>query len=267
MEKSLDRKLAALKADSGAREFIIADAKDADMAYGIAAPGKSPEYHHGEARYRTLDEYREQIRQVIRQGVVDIVLMSASTNEVLTIEERLFDGSPLTPAARANDTTDIHVARGSAYVRQPSRPFRSATIDHIQCGKAACEPGERWLGANLGLYSVTFNNDLERDLQTLEALKAFRIEAEQKDFHYFLEVFDPNTPVDLHPEQIGGFINDLIVRSLAGVTRRGMPLFLKMVYHILSFQFGAIFCYASKHEDSLATNTRFFVGRKRIDKF
>ncbi len=231
MEKSLDRKLAALKADPGTREFIIADAKDADMAYGIAAPGRSPEYHHDETRFRTLEEYREQIRQVIRQGVVDIVLMSASTNEVLTIEERLFDNSTITPAARANDTSDIHVARGGTYIRQPSRPFRSTTIDHIQCGKAVCDPGERWLGANLGLYSVTFNNNLERDLETLEAFKAFRIEAEQKGFRYFLEVFDPNAPVELHPEQIGEFVNDLIVRSLAGVTKRGMPVFLKMVYH------------------------------------
>lgn len=231
MEKSLDRKLAILKENRSAKEFIIADAKDADMAYGISAPGKSPEYHHGEVRYRTLDEYRQQIREVIRQQLVDIVLMSASTNEVLTIEERLFDDSPITPAARANDTTDIHVVRGNLYARQPSRPFRTATIDHIQCGKSSCTPGERWLGANLGLYSVTFNNDLERDLDTLEAFKRFRIEAEEKDFRYFLEVFDPNAPVGLSPDQIGAFVNDHIVRSLAGVTRKGMPLFLKMVYH------------------------------------
>ncbi len=231
VEKSLDRKLAALRANIDCGEFIIADAKDADMAYGIAAPGKSPEYYHDEARYRTLDEYREQIRQVIRQGLVDIVLMSASTNEVLTIEERLFDHSPLTPAARANDTSDIHVVRGGTYFREPSMPYRSATIDHIQCGKATCEPGERHLGANLGLYSVTFNNDLRCDLASLERFKEFRIEAENKGFRYFLEVFDPNAPKNLHPEQIGAFVNDHIVRSLAGVTRRGMPLFLKMVYH------------------------------------
>jgi hypothetical protein len=231
MEKSLDRKLAALRADPAAMEFIIADAKDADMAYGIAAPGKSPEYHHGEGRHRTLDEYRDQIREVIRQGVVDIVLMSASTNEVLTIEERLFDDSPLTPAARANDTTDIHVVRGGVYPSEPSRPFRTATIDHIQCGKWQCEPEERIRGANLGLYSVTFNNILERDLATLEAYRQFRIEAEQRGFRHFLEVFNPNAPQNLDPEKIGAFINDLIVRTLAGVTRRGMPLFLKMVYH------------------------------------
>jgi len=37
MEKSLDVKLAKIKADPNCREFILADAKDADMAYGIAA--------------------------------------------------------------------------------------------------------------------------------------------------------------------------------------------------------------------------------------
>src|SRR5262245_35417347 len=108
--KSLDRKLAAIHADpSGCREFIIADAKDADMAFGIGAPGLSPERHDGEARFRTLAEFRDQIRQIVRQGVVDIMLMSASTNEVLTLDERIFDDSHVTPAIRANDTTDIHV--------------------------------------------------------------------------------------------------------------------------------------------------------------
>ena len=39
MKKSLDAKLAAIHANPGCREFIIADAKDADMALGIGAPG------------------------------------------------------------------------------------------------------------------------------------------------------------------------------------------------------------------------------------
>src|SRR5436190_10403681 len=96
MQKSLDTKLAAIHADpSGCREFILADAKDADMAFGIGAPGLSPERHDGETRFRTLTEYREQIRQIARSELVDIVLMSASTNELLTIRERLFDDSPV----------------------------------------------------------------------------------------------------------------------------------------------------------------------------
>ena len=170
MKKSLETKLAAIHTDPGCREFIIADAKDADMALGIGAPGQSPEMHSGEVRFRTLEEYREQMRLITRSGLVDIMLMSASSNYALTFRERLFDDSPVTPAVRANDTTDIHLARGATYHEQPSRPFRTASIDHIQCGHMDCAPEERGQGANLGLYSVTFNNNLERDLATLRAI-------------------------------------------------------------------------------------------------
>src|SRR5262249_48856970 len=83
MQKSLDRNLAAIHADpSGCREFILADAKDADMAFGVGAPGQSPEQHAGELRFRTLAEYREQIRQIARSELVDIMLMSASTSDL-----------------------------------------------------------------------------------------------------------------------------------------------------------------------------------------
>lgn len=230
MEKSLDIKIRNILQNRNCNDFILADAKDADMAFGIAAPGKSPEHHAHEGKFRTLAEYREQIRRVIQQAQVDIVLMSASTNEILTIEERLFDNSPLTPAARANDTTDIHVVTGGHYISQPARPFRTATIDHIQCGKYSCNAEERTLGANLGLYSVTYNNDLELDLHTLEKFREFRIEAEKKGFRYFLEVFNPNNPDAVEPDKLGQFINDRIVRDLAGVTKAGRPLFLKVVY-------------------------------------
>lgn len=230
--KSLDRKLAAIHADpSGAKDFILADAKDADMAFGIGAPGQSPEAHAGEVRFRTLAEYRQQIREVIRQELVDIVLMSASTNDLLTLGEGLFENSPITPAGRANDASDVFVVRGGHYLEPPARPFRSASLDHLQCGHVACEPAERIRGANLGLYSVTFNNRLEDDLRTLEEYKQFRQEAEAKGFRHFLEVFDPNAPADLNPEQVPSFINDMIARTLAGVAQAGRPVFLKIVYH------------------------------------
>src|SRR4029079_17860743 len=109
MQKSLDRKLAAIHADpAGAKDFILADAKDADMAFGIGAPGQSPEMHAGEVRMRTLAEYRQQIRQIVRQGLVDIMLLPPTTNAALTLQEGLFEGSHVTPAARANDTSDIY---------------------------------------------------------------------------------------------------------------------------------------------------------------
>jgi hypothetical protein len=230
MEKSLDTKLAEIHADpTGSNAFILADAKDADMAFGMAAPGRSPE--HVDGGFRSLAEFREIIRQNVQQGLLDIMLMSVSINEVLTIRERIFDSSPVTPAVRANDTTDIHVARGGSYPKVPARPFRTAVIEHAQCGQIDCDESQRHLGANLGLFSMTFNNDVELDRAMLEAYREFRIEAEQKGFRHFLEVFAPNAMVNpLPPEQIGSYLNDMIARALAAVPDSARPIFLKIAY-------------------------------------
>src|SRR5690606_17416063 len=144
--------------------------------------------------------------------------------------ERLFDNSPVTPAVRANDTTDIHLQAGSVYSKEPSRPFRSMTIDQIQSGKANPAPHERTLGANLGLYSITPNNDIDADYLTLQAYVDFRIEAEMRGFRHFLEVFDPNACNTDCPADIGRFINDWIARTLAGVPQASRPIFLKIAY-------------------------------------
>lgn len=230
MIKTLDSKLAEIHADASSNAFILADAKDADMAFGMAAPGRSPE--HGRGQFRTLEEFRRIIRENVKQELLDIMLMSVSTSEVLTIRERIFDASPVTPAVRANDTTDMHVARGASYPSEPSRPFRTAVIDHAQAGRIECDDSQRQLGANLGLYSMTFNNDTELDRRALDAYREFRIEAERKGFRHFLEIFDPNAPVNpIPPDKIGAYVNDVIARSLAGVASAGRPLFLKMVYH------------------------------------
>ncbi len=233
MEKSLDQKLARILRDRSCNDFILADAKDGDMAYGLSAPGQSPENYASEAKFKTLDEYRAQIREVIRQGLVDIVLMSASTSEVLALREGLFVNSPITPAIRANDATDIWLAgAGAVYGDVPSRPFRTASLDHALCGHANCSTAELKAkrGADLGLYSITFNNDLERDYEALIAYKAFRLEAEKKGFRHFLEVFSPNAPVN-PINDVPKFVSDHIVRALAGVTEAGRPVFLKIPYY------------------------------------
>ncbi|HEY3863746.1 MAG TPA: hypothetical protein VGO59_17865 [Verrucomicrobiae bacterium] len=244
--KSLDAKLASIKANRSSREFIIADAKDADMAFGARAPGPrgylssrgahparfSPEvWSREEFGHRNLPEFLDIIREVTRQGLIDIMLMSAYVNEQLTIKEGLFRDSPITPAARANDATDVWAVRHGCYTREPAQPFRSASIDHIQCGKIECDREAEIPGANLGLYSVTFLNHLDQDRATLLAFKEFREEAERKKFRYFLEVFDPNTASGVAPARMGEFINDQILRNLAGVTDAGRPVFLKIVYH------------------------------------
>jgi hypothetical protein len=246
--KSLDVKLAELRANRSSRAFILADAKDADMAFGIRAPGPrgflsrrgarpaqfSPEvWSRQEFGYRNLPEFLDIIREVVHQKLVDIMLMSAYVSEQLAIKDGLFRDSPVTPAARANDTTDVWAVRHGCYTREPSQPFRSASIDQIQCGEVSCERNGRddFPGANLGLYSITFVNELEQDRAALLWYKEFREEAERKGFRHFLEIFDPNVQSGVPPEKLGEFINDNILRTLAGVPEAGRPEFLKIVYH------------------------------------
>src|SRR5262249_11058123 len=69
------------------------------------------------------------------------------------------------------------------------------------------------------------------DLLSVQRYKEFREEAERKGFRHFLEVFDPNMPGVVGSEQLGGFINDLIARTLARCAQAGRPIFLKVLYH------------------------------------
>ena len=227
MEKSLDIKLRNILENPSCEDFIISDAKDGDMGFGVAAPGLSPDPTLHE--FGTVVDHRNNMRAIVEQGLVDIMLMSVSASEQLTIEERIFDNSPVTPAIRANDTTDIWCGLSGNYGDQPSLPFRSTTLDHAQCGKSACTPEERALGADLGLYSITFNNDATIDREALQAYKEFRVEAEEKGFRHFLEVFAPNSPVQPIVD-IPRYVNDCIARTLGGVTKAGRPVFLKIPY-------------------------------------
>lgn len=223
MKRRLDDKLQRMRDGRATRrDFIIADAKDADMAFGVAATGTD----RATGRPRSLAEYREQIRAIVQQDVVDIMLLSASNLEQLVVHERVFAGSAITPAVRANDTTDIWIVRGGRYHLQPSRAFRSASLEHTMRGGAHAGKA-----VDLGLYSITFTNNLDADYASLQAFQLFREEAGARGFRYFLEVFNPNVSTGLAAEQVPGFVNDHIIRTLAGLTRAERPVFLKVPYN------------------------------------
>lgn len=227
----LDEKLANIRAGRYKRsDFIIADAKDPDMGPSIPAMGPRRAADGSWSRYRTRQEFLAEIKALIAQDIVDIMLVSASNLELL-VEAGAFRDSRVKPAIRANDTTDIWQVRNGSYSRQPSRPFRSASLPRVLNGTLGAAPGAAVRLTDLGLYSITFNNDLEADLRSLEAFRAFREEAGALGFKYFLEVFNPNAPRDLAPEQVPAFVNDCIARCLAGVVKADRPQFLKIVYN------------------------------------
>src|SRR5690606_4583878 len=148
--------------------------------------------------------------------------MSSSTSEVLTIDERLFDGTAITPAVRMNDSTDIWTpGNKTRYNQQASLPFSTTTIDEAMSGKLDPTLEESKRGVDLGLFSLTFNNNAQLDRNTLQSYREFRHEATRKGFRHFLEVFPPNAYVREEPEDVGRFLSDHIVRLLAGVPRSG----------------------------------------------
>jgi hypothetical protein len=227
MKSRLEQKLKQIRANPGSREFILADAKDADMCWGVPSPGRIGDEKTG--RFRTLPEFLDQIRAIVRQGIVDIMLGSVSTMSRLAHQEKLFEKSTVTPAIRANDTSDVWCPRGGKYREHPSLAFATTYLEEAQFGSVVAKKN-RPPAVNLGLYSVTFNNQPVIDREVLLAFKAFRAEARRNGFQYFLEVFAPNVDAGIRAEEIPFFVNDHICRMLAGVALADRPLFLKVPY-------------------------------------
>ncbi|MDR3373400.1 MAG: hypothetical protein P4L98_06685 [Ancalomicrobiaceae bacterium] len=218
----MNAKLAKIRAGHYAKgDFIIADAKDGDMSNPVPGTGPLRDKDGNFIRFRTRSEFLEMISELIRQNVLDIMLVSVSNLELLQ-ETGAFNGSPVRPAFRANDASDIWGARPNGYGKLgASRPFRTADLKRIAAVK---------LG-NLGLYSITFVNDVEADLRSLEAFSAFRADAAANGIEYFLEVFNPNIECGIPPEAIGTFVNDNLARCLSGVLKADRPQFLKYPYN------------------------------------
>lgn len=212
--KSLDRKLKKIRAGKyTSADFVIADAKDGDMAFGVTSPGPAKA-----GLWKPRADYLQAMQEMTQSGLVDIMLMSVSSAELLK-KRGAFSKSAVTPAVRLNDTTDIWNARGSAYRDSASEPF--ATAD-LTAAAPICK---------LGLYSITFMNDLQADKASLEAYKAFRSACRDTGFKHFLEVFNPAYDIGIAPKELGHYINDMIIKAVAGVTKADAPEFLKIQYN------------------------------------
>ena len=233
MTTKLDEKLARIRAGKYKRsDFILADAKDGDMGAGVlgAAPKRAPDGTR--LRGKTKLEYLDDIEAVVKHGIVDVMLVSASNLELLH-ERGVFKKSRVKPVIRANDTTDCWgLIRHGTYHKQASRPFRTANLPRVMYNAASpVKTAKKIYGTDLGLYSITMMNDLDADHRTLEAFRAFREDAAANGFKYFLEVFNPNVAHNMEREHLGEFINDCILRCLAGVMKADRPQFLKIVYN------------------------------------
>ncbi|OCP19358.1 MULTISPECIES: hypothetical protein [unclassified Ensifer] len=198
-------------------DFILADAKDPDLAGGILTTGRRRDAQRRIIGNRSRDEFLEEMVRLVEQDVIDILLASTSNIEVLQ-DRGMFKDSAIMPAFRANDTSDLWLnIRGGQYHKTPSVPYRGADLARAK--------------ADLCLYSMTFNNDAERDVATLNAYAAFRVDARAAGKKHFLEIFNPNTDTGFSAAEMGAFVNDCTVRALASLVKEERPEFLKVVYN------------------------------------
>ena len=218
--KILDTKLKNIRSGNyKPSDFIIADAKDADMGGGRRAPGFIRE-ENGKLTEKpdSYESYLNKMKEMTKSQMVDVMLMSMTSAERL-VDQNIFNNSPVTPAVRLNDTSCIWgLLRHGEYDTHQSRPFATTQLRHAKNF------------VDLGLYSMTFNKDVDRDIYMLNEYRNFRDNAEKIGMRHFLEVFN-SAVINLSIEEMGQYVNDCILKTLAGQISKEKPLFLKIAYN------------------------------------
>jgi len=158
------------------------------------------------------------MKEMTKSQMVDVMLMSMTSAERL-VDQNIFNNSPVTPAVRLNDTSCIWgLLRHGEYDTHQSRPFATTQLRHAKNF------------VDLGLYSMTFNKDVDRDVYMLNEYRNFRDNAEKIGMRHFLEVFN-SAVINLSIEEMGQYVNDCILKTLAGQISKEKPLFLKIAYN------------------------------------
>ena len=218
--KSLDIKLKnIISSNYKATDFIIADAKDADMAAGIRGPGYIRKNDGSLTKDpASYENYLSKMESMTRSEEVDIMLMSMTSAERL-INKKIFENNSVTPAVRLNDTSCTWgMIRNGEYSKEESRPFSTTQLKHAK------------KFVDLGLYSITFNKNIDRDVNMLNLYRDFRIQGEEIKMRHFLEVFNSSV-INLSIKEMGEYVNDCILKTLSGQLSSERPLFLKIQYN------------------------------------
>jgi len=85
--------------------------------------------------------------------------------------------------------------------------------------------------ADLKLYSITFSNNVEKNVTSLEWLKDYQVEAVEKGIRYFLEVFNHQIEIKVDPKILQFNINNCFTWCLSVSVSADRPLFLKIQYN------------------------------------
>lgn len=208
---------------------IFVFAADPLASVGLQGLGMEdkPEQHH-----RTRPEFLQLQREIVEDGYIDGLLMTPADAEVLALDERIFDSSPVTPIVRMNSETSIWNPRHGRYRQNLSEPFRTVLPQDIKgyCEMLTAPALECHI--HLGLYSITLNNDVTADTRMLDEYVKFAHEiGEIQSFGHVLEVFLPNVRIPgMDDEKAGQYVADSIVRTMSYLRKKQRPLFIKTAF-------------------------------------
>ena len=247
--KSLDTKLAAIKAGRSARATLslptprtptwrLACARPARAAIwrarGASGRAFSPEvWTREEFGYRNLPEFLDIIREVVQPGLGRHHAHVGLCQRTIDHQGRTCSKIPPSRPPRAPTTPRMSGPCATA-VTPANRRSRSVPppLTTSNAARSSATATDEIPGANLGLYSMTFVNDLEQDREALLCVsRNFARRPSAKSSGISSKSSTRTSTSGIPPEKLGEFINDKIIRTLAGVPEAGRPIFLKIVYH------------------------------------
>ena len=227
MGERVFEKLASREALASSPIFVFAgDAQVAGGLRGLGSTGRG----HAEV-WRTRPAFLELCRELSLDGAIDGCLLTPADAEALAVDERFFDNLDVTPLVRTNAETLIWSPRHGRYNSAPAKPFITVPpADAGFCREQIC--AARDFNIRLGLYSITLNNDVDLDHETLSVYLTFAKECGRTaGFDHFLEVFLPNLPqYGLSLEAQGEYVADTIVRTMSYLRSHERPRFIKTAF-------------------------------------
>ena len=125
--------------------------------------------------YRTHPEFLQLQKELVADGAIDGLLMTPADAEHLALDEAIFGDTPVTPIVRMNAETGIWNPRFGAYRAQYSMPFQTVFPEDLRSYCETLLAPALECRVQLGLYSITLNNDVKADEQDEEQRRLQRI--------------------------------------------------------------------------------------------
>ena len=159
---------------------------------GPGLQGAGPRGPGAPGKWRTRDGFVDAVEAVIKQDVVDIMLVSVSDSSASS-HATPSPATGMKPAIRADDATNISVMRGSPYATMPSRPSPRRLAVARAFGRGDAKPNARNLTHRSRPLWRTDDDVFSTPIRSLEGLQRLsRRRGRRSDFRYFFEVFNPD---------------------------------------------------------------------------